>query len=284
LSVASYDFLRALLERAVTDASAWQDATRRARTADLQLGGKDVPVAWESGPHTVDLAFPGYAYTRRDSALTGGTWIDYDERKPEVWHVPLRDTLAPKTSARVPVGGYVIDGGFAPIVAHALDAHGISYIELQSQPTLEVEAFRATKVTPQPSFEGRMRMQLDGAWAKETRTLDRGAIFVPIRQPDARVIVNLLDPAGPDSLAQWGEFAACFERKEYMETYVAEAAAREMLARDPSLRAQLDAAITANPALATSPKAKLDWFYRRHPSWDERENLLPVYRTDRVLR
>ena len=280
----SYDFLRVLFERAATEAPAWQEATRRARTADLQLGGKDLPVEWATDPHTVDIAFGGYAYTRRTSELTGGTWIDYDEHAPEVWHVPLHDTLVAKATAHVPAGGYLVDGGFAATVAHVLDAHGISYVELQSQPTLEVEAFRATKITTPPFFEGRIRMKLEGAWAKETRTLDRGSIFIPIRQPNARVIVNLLDPAGPDSLAQWGEFAACFERKEYMETYVAEAAARELLARDPSLRAQFDAAVASDPALAASPKAKLEWFQRRHPAWDERESLLPVYRTDHLVR
>jgi hypothetical protein len=276
--------MRALFERAATDAPAWRAATERARAMDQQLGGKDLPVVWDNGPHVVDLAFRGYAYSKHMSELTGGAWIEYDETKPEVWSVPLRDTLVAKTVAHVPTGGYVIDGGFAALVAHVLDAHGIAYTQVRGEPRVDVDAFRATKTTELPTFEGRARMQLDGAWARETRTLDRGAIFVPIRQPNARLIVNLLDPAAPDSLAQWGEFAACFERKEYMETYVAEAAAREMLARDPSLRAQLDAAIAADPALAANPKAKLDWFYRRHPSWDERENLLPVYRTDRVLR
>jgi hypothetical protein len=280
----TYDFLRALFERAVTDAPAWVTAEAAARNADAQLGGKDLPVVWDNGPHTADLAFRGYAFTKRESDITGGTWIEYDENKPEIWHVPLRDTLVAQTLAHVPTAGYVVDGGFAAVVAHVLDAHGIAYRPVRGEPRIDVEVFRATKTTTQPMFEGRARMQLDGAWARETRTLDRGAIFVPIRQPNTRLIVNLLDPSGPDSLAAWGEFATCFERKEYMETYVAEQAARDMLQRDPSLRAQLDAAIAADPALAASPKAKLDWFYRRHPAWDERFGLLPVYRSDVELR
>jgi len=32
-------------------------------------------------------------------------------------------------------------------------------------------------------------------------------------------------------------------------------------------------------AFAASPAARLDFFYRRHPAWDERLNLLPVYRS-----
>ena len=29
---------------------------------------------------------------------------------------------------------------------------------------------------------------------------------------------------------------------------------------------------------AASPDARLEFFYRRHPSWDERYGLYPVYR------
>ena len=50
----------------------------------------------------------------------------------------------------------------------------------------------------------------------------------------------LTSPTLPDSLAQWGLFNAVFERKEYMEAYVAEEVARKMLADDPTLRATFD--------------------------------------------
>jgi hypothetical protein len=150
------------------------------------------------------------------------------------------------------------------------------------QPKLAAETFRATKVTFAPPFEGRTRVALEGAWAAETRTLDQGAIFIPIAQPLARLIVQLLDPAGPDSLAQWGVFTTAFERKEYMESYVAEELARKMLAADPGLRATFDAAVAADPELAKSSEKRLDWFYARSLAWDERFNLLPVFKLDRA--
>jgi len=70
-----------------------------------------------------------------------------------------------------------------------------------------------------------------------------------------------------------------FERKEYMEPYVAEQLARELLAADPSLQAAFDAAIAADPELAKAPGRRLDWFYKRSPLWDERVDLVPIYRT-----
>jgi hypothetical protein len=48
---------------------------------------------------------------------------------------------------------------------------------------------------------------------------------------------------------------------------------------DPSLRAKFEAAL-ADPEFAKSPQKRLEWFYKRHPAWDERMNLVPIYRYD----
>jgi hypothetical protein len=193
-------------------------------------------------------------------------------------HVPLHDVVVAKVSVRVPAQGYIIDGGFAALLAPVLDHHGITYEPING--TLDVEAFRAKSVTwSASSYEGHQRITLDGAWAHESRALDRGAIFIPLKQPNVRLIVQLLDPAAPDSLVQWGFVNTAFERKEYMEPYVAEEAARELLAKDPTLRAKFDAAL-ADPEVAKSPEKRLEFFYQLHPAWDERMNLVPIYRRD----
>ncbi len=41
--------------------------------------------------------------------------------------------------------------------------------------------------------------------------------------------------------------------------------------------------LSEDPEFARNPAARLDFFYRRHPSWDERYNLYPVYRVDAAL-
>src|SRR5207302_9815257 len=75
-------------------------------------------------------------------------------------------------------------------------------------------------------FEGRMRVKLAGGWARETHDIAAGALFVPIAQPAARLVMHLLEPQAPDSFAAWGFFNACFEQKEHLEPYVAEQIAR----------------------------------------------------------
>ena len=65
-----------------------------------------------------------------------------------------------------------------------------------------------------------------------------------------------------------------------MEAYVAEAVAREMLAADPQLKADFERRLREDKAFADNPTARLEFFHRRHPSWDERLDLYPVYRTE----
>jgi hypothetical protein len=96
-------------------------------------------------------------------------------------------------------------------------------------------------------------------------------------------VMHLLEPQAPDSFAAWGLFNACFEQKEHMEPYVAEQIAREMLAQDPSLQQQFEAQLAADAAFAASASARLDFFLRRHASWDTRLNLYPVLRVDELL-
>jgi hypothetical protein len=275
----TYHALQAVLEDAAHNADAWRRAADVAARSGAALSGNEPTMMWKTGPGRREIEFRGYAYERRPSELSAGTWIVYDEKVPQVWKVPLFEELLPAVRVTAPRAGYVVDGGFAPLVARVLAHHGIAYHPLPGEPRLDIEAFRATKVSPQPSFEGRARVAIEGAWAAEVRTLERGAIFVPIAQPLGRLVLHLFDPALPDSLAQWGHFNAVFEQKEYMEPYVAEEAARQMLAKDPALRAKFDADVAADPELAKSPERRLGWFYRRHPAWDERMNLLPIYRT-----
>jgi hypothetical protein len=273
--------LEAVLARAVTEAASWREASLAADRAGAQLGGTEVALAFAPAGEPRSLAFRGYAYERKPSEVSGGTWIVYDETKPQVWTVPLREKVEPALVVTAPRGGYLVAAGFAADVARRLDAHGIAYQTLAApQAGVAVEVFRADEATFDKPFEGRTRATLKGAWTAEPQDLAAGSLFVPIAQPRARLVLHLLEPMAPDSLAGWGFFNGVFERKEYMEAYVAEAEARRMLEADPALRKEFEAKLAADAAFAASPGARLDFFYRRHPAFDQRWNLVPVYRTD----
>jgi Zinc carboxypeptidase len=273
-ALSTYHALQAIFEAAAQDAKTWRSVCDDASKRAAALGGQTVTLIWENTKQSRELAFRGYAYKIEKSELSGGDWISYDEKTPQRWTVPYFDQLAPAITVTAPRGGYIVDGGFAPLVARLLDTHGITYQPVDGKRA--VETMRPKIKLDGKTFEGRSRATFEGAWMPETRTLDRGAIYIPIAQPSARLVLHLFEPTLPDSLAQWGFFNAAFERKEYMEPYVAEQVAREMLAADPTLRAAFDAYVATDPKMGASQR--LDFFYRRHPSWDERVDLLPVYR------
>jgi hypothetical protein len=95
--------------------------------------------------------------------------------------------------------------------------------------------------------------------------------------------MHLLEPQAPDSFAAWGFFNACFEPKEHLEPYVAEQIAREMLAQQPALQDEFERKLEAEPAFAADSVGRLNFFLRRHASWDSQLNLYPVFRVDELL-
>jgi hypothetical protein len=113
---------------------------------------------------------------------------------------------------------------------------------------------------------------------QESRTFPAGSVLVPLAQPLAKVVINLLEPTAPDSLVAWGFFNAVFEHKEYAENYVVETLAREMMAQDTKLRREFEERLASDAEFASSPGERLQFFYRRSPYWDPQMNLYPVGR------
>ena len=89
------------------------------------------------------------------------------------------------------------------------------------------------------------------------------------------------EPRAPDSFAAWGFFNAHFDQKEYMENYVAEEVMRQMLATRPEIAAEFQEQLASDLAFAKDPQARLEFFSRHHPSWDDRLNVYPVMRVAR---
>ncbi|WP_316685304.1 hypothetical protein [Undibacterium sp. Jales W-56] len=270
-----------VLEQLARHGAEWRKLALAADLRARALAGQEVAVSYQTTAKSTPVAFHGYAYTRTPSEISGALMTRYDESKPQIWNVTLRNEIIPDLSVVAPQAGYLVGAAYAGTVAQKLTQHGIQFRELKSAlPQTAVESYRADKVDFSPqSFEGRQMLKLQGSWKAETRPIPSGSLFVPIAQAKASLVVALLEPSAPDALVNWGCFNNAFERKEYMEAYVAEDVAREQLAADPALRAEFNQRIASDPAFAKNPAARLDFFARRHSSWDERFNLYPVLRT-----
>ncbi len=285
-----------LAELTAAHGANWLRQAQEADAAATRLGGGEVVLDYASGWREPSKAggavrelddagartieFRGYAYTRERSTISGGLATVYDPTTPQIWKVPYRDRVEPSLTVIAPAGGYLVPPGHAAFVQAKLALHGIeSRIITSHVEGVAVQAFRAERVEFSGApFEGCQRATLIGQWRDEVQPIAGGSLHVPLEQRLARLVMALLEPRAPDSLAAWGFFNACFEQKEQMERYVAEQIAREMLAADAGLREEFEQAVARDAELAANPSARLDFLLRRHASWDARFNLYPIYR------
>jgi hypothetical protein len=279
----------------------WLAQTREADARAACLGGTEIILDYVSGwreptragaaadePDTTDaqiIDFRGYAYTRTPSPISGDLVTAYDASTPQIWRVPLRNRVRAARIVTAPIGGYIVPVAYAQELGTKFALHGIAFEPVKTHlPTAIAEIFRATHVefsaTP---FEGRMRAQFEGTWRSETLSIGAGALFVPIAQSAARLVMALLEPQAPDSFAAWGFFNSCFEQKEQMEPYVAERIARQMMDSDAALQEAFELKLKHDAVFAADTHARLEFFLRRHVSWDERFNLYPIMRLGTTL-
>ena len=275
---ATWDVTRGLVRLAARDGVRWRALQDRADRSDRELPPREVVLAWGTTAVPRPIEFLGYAYERGPSALSGKPWIRYDDSKPQSWTVPLREALLPRLVATVPAG-YVIPAAHAARVGALLQLHGFTFERLDRDvPAAAVEAFRATEAKLRPAtLEGRPSVLVTGAWAAEPIDLRQGSLWVPTAQPGVRLLVQLLEPQAPDSIVSWGGLAAAWEPREYVEDYLLESFARELLAKDPAVKAAFEAKLK-EPAFAADPTARLGFFHERHPARDRTYRLYPILR------
>ncbi|AGC42361.1 M14 family peptidase [Myxococcus stipitatus DSM 14675] len=277
---ATRNVVASLLRMAARDGAGMLAAVKAA-DAEAQAGQvRDVVLAWKNTAHSRPIAFRGYAYERGTSEVSGQTWIRYDDSKPQVWTVPYFDTVEPALTVTLPSGGYLVPPAHAAWVSQKLTTHGLSFQRLsRPTPASDVEVFRATESKWSPSSnEGHQTLSVKGAWEKQSQALPAGTLYVPVAQPGVELVAHLFEPSGPDSLLSWGFFNAHFEQKEYIEDYVLEPFARELLAKDAAVKAAWDAKLK-DPAFAQDARARLRFFYERHPARDTQLRVYPVLRT-----
>jgi hypothetical protein len=195
------------------------------------------------------------------------------------------------TLAIAPPAAYIVPAPWTQVI-EVLRAHGLVMKKTSRAWEGEVEAYRCEGASwhTRP-FEGRQVLFNPGEGGtrstaspgtcnpvRERLTFPAGSVVVPLDQRAARVAIHLMEPQAPDSLLAWGFFNAIFERKEYAEPYVMEGVAHDMLEKDPKLREEFEKRLRDDADFDASPEARLEFFYRRSPWWDQHLGLYPVGR------
>ena len=289
----NYEILAGLLELVNHDAdklialNAAADKEAEAMGAH-PLSNVKYPLALGWSGETTPFLFRGYKYTRELSAVSGAMWVRYTH---EPWNVSLPRQTGFKVTAETTLpAGYIIPAQWTHVI-DVLAVHQVEMTRTTAAWTGEVETYRCAGMSWQePPFEGRHptfngeAMHDPGKFGscvlvRERMSFPAGSAVVRLNQRLSKVAVAWLEPAAPDSAMQWGFFDPIFEQKEYGEGYVLEELAREMMAKDPKLKAEFEKKVASDPAFAGNPNARLEFFYERSPWYAaNRVGLYPVGR------
>jgi hypothetical protein len=279
--IGTYDFLRFALAEVSQDPGSLLAAVRAAdeqtvadgRTYDPE---RRQPIDFELTDNATPYHLRAVESVTELSDLSGAPRVIFGNQ-PISLTVPLYNDFRVKTAVAPPLY-YIVPAHWQQVI-ELLGAHGLEFTLTNEPLTLPVESYRFNDVAwAGGPFEGRLMPSFTAEVAQESRSFPAGSAIVPLAQKLAKVAINLLEPEAPDSLVRWGFFNATFEQKEYGEDYVVEKLGREMLAADPGLREEYQNNLASDPQFAASPSARLQFFYRRSPYWDQQMNLYPVGR------
>ena len=233
------------------------------------------PLSYRLTDKSIPVEFKGFRYQVVESDLTGNDWFIYSDT-PHTFVLDWYRRNVPEKTAYLPEA-YIIPVEWADVIFR-LACHGVEMQILERDTVMEISTYRFSdvKFSAQP-FEGRMMVQ-DFDMEEITRQMHfhTGSAYISTRQQAARIIAHALEPGSPDSFLQWGFFNAVFERKEYVESYVMEKMAREMIARDPSLLDEFNAFNTTLPDSPMRMWAQYEWFHSRTPYYYNRKDIYPV--------
>ena len=281
---AVYDLVELMLEQinqhpsTLLAATAKADADTIARAGDTKA---TVPLTFKGDPASTPYTLKGFAFTLTHSDISNSEWIHYDPSQPKTYTIPNWNGLLPEVSV-TPPAAYVVPAQWTRII-DKLDAHGIVYRRTGAPMTIRATGYQLDdpRWAGKP-FEGHLMLR-DFALQAVTReaNLPAGSVIVPLDQRAANVAIELLEPQAPDSLLHWGYLDAVFEAKEYGEPRVLEKLAREMMAKDPALKAAFEQRLHDDPAFAADSYARLHWFFLRSP-WYAAQQVgeYPVLRLD----
>jgi hypothetical protein len=275
-----YNIMKRSMEILVRDPKTLREAVREADRAVAALAGSGVAVHLDgkSSDETKPFTFRALRAEARPSSLAGAPVLVYQKDTLDI-PTKIYDRMTTTLAATMPKG-YYVPAEWGEVIER-LALHGVK----TERTTREIRGEFATYRLKEPKwsttpFEGRLAVDFRVVPGKEQRVIPAGSVYVPMNQRAARVALNLLEPAAPDSLVRWGFLNSIFEQKEYFSEYVFEPIAQEMARRHPQLLAEFNAKVKDDGRFAANPRARLQWWYERSPYLEPDKDAYPIVRVE----
>ena len=265
---AHYDIMRHSIDTILLDPEGLRRAVREAdREMASRAGNRSAPPVYLAGKvsdQSRPLIYRALKAGPFQSEVTGGRVTRY-LAEPDDLETRIHDQIDTTVEAQMPLG-YLIPSAWTG-VAELLKLHGVEMERIAKARDEEFETYRFTNTRFQAaSNEGHVMLDFEARLVKEKIAIPAGSYWVGLKQRRARLIMAMLEPQAPDSLARWGLLNSVFEgggRGGGMGEYLSEPIARRMMADNPELRKQFEAKLAADLQFAADPRARLQWWFQQ---------------------
>lgn len=258
---ATYALMQTLLETLAQHGPNVVEA-RRAAVAQSTTQ-QQFPLRWKLNKTKFDLIpFKGYTAKTKPSDVSGLPRLYYDRNEPWQRDIRFYNTYDADVTITAPQA-YIVPQAYHQVVA-LLQRNRVHLQRLEQDVPATVHYYRiADYATVQRPFENHYLHYNVGTTTDTVQaTLKAGDYLVPLNQPNARFIVEVLEPAATDSYFAWNYFDSILMQKEYFSDYVFEDRAAELLKQNPKLKEALERKRQTDPDFAKSAAKQLDFVYR----------------------
>ena len=275
---AHYDIMRHTIETILLDPEGLRKAVRE---ADRQMAARagdrkaePVYLAGKVSEKSHPLVYHALKIGPFKSEVTGGSVTRYLAEKDDL-NTVIHDQIDTVTAAQMPLG-YLVPSAWTNVI-ELLKLHGVEMEKTGKALDQEFETYRFSNIKfAGSSNEGHVAVNFDARSVKEKIFIPAGSYWVPLKQRRARLVLAMLEPQAPDSLAYWGLMNSVFEggfgggggggrggRAGGVNEYLSEPIARRMMADNPELRKQFEAKVASDAAFAADAQQRLQWWFQQ---------------------
>ena len=277
---ANYDIMRHSIETILLDPEGLRRAVREAdRQMSERAGNRSAQPVYLAGKvseKSRPLVYHALKTEQYKSEVTGANVIRYTG-EPDDLETRIHDQIDTTVEAAMPLG-YFVPAAWKQVTG-LLTLHGVEMERISKPIEQEFETYRfsGTKFA-QSSVEGHVAVDFEPRLVKERIVIPAGSYWVPLKQRRGRLILSMLEPQAPDSLARWGLMNSVFEGRGGVGEYLSEPIARRMMADSPELRKQFEEKLASDPKFAADRQARLAWWYQQSKYQPEDSGRYPIVR------
>ncbi|MRR18692.1 hypothetical protein EG827_00725 [bacterium] len=236
---------------------------------------------WEQDTTRWDLVeYHGYHYEDTVTPITGRKTGFYNHDRPYTDTIRYYNYFNPSVTVTAPEA-YIVPFAWEEVIER-LQANGVVMRQLQNDTTLTVESYYiegyepAKRATQGHYYNSNVRLR------SVTQVSDylKGDYFIPLNQRANKYIVTMLEPQSESGFFAWNFFDSFLEGQDWYSVWGFESHLKELLDKDPVLRAAFDKARSEDQKMAADPVAQLQWLYQNTPvsELEKRTRLYPVGR------